>query len=168
MGFIVETARFVMAALGHRKGVVATQLAVVLAGSVLALALLPRTYHVEARLLALRDPVLPALSNPERTVRPEDPVRFASEMVGKRSNLERLVGETRLVESWAASRGPLLRLKDHARQALGGRPSPEDRVDALVDLLRKKLYVQAENGVVRSEEHTSELQSPMYLVCRLL
>src|SRR5437879_7474472 len=26
----------------------------------------------------------------------------------------------------------------------------------------------ADRGVVRSEEHTSELQSPMYLVCRLL
>src|SRR5437763_13299177 len=26
----------------------------------------------------------------------------------------------------------------------------------------------AASGVVRSEEHTSELQSPMYLVCRLL
>src|SRR5437762_4884464 len=27
---------------------------------------------------------------------------------------------------------------------------------------------QGNPGVVRSEEHTSELQSPMYLVCRLL
>src|SRR5437762_5980720 len=27
---------------------------------------------------------------------------------------------------------------------------------------------QATEGYVRSEEHTSELQSPMYLVCRLL
>src|SRR5437762_10245306 len=40
----------------------------------------------------------------------------------------------------------------------------------------KQLYVVAKNGVadpdanpaLRSEEHTSELQSPMYLVCRLL
>src|SRR5437762_10571802 len=28
--------------------------------------------------------------------------------------------------------------------------------------------IQPEVGHVRSEEHTSELQSPMYLVCRLL
>src|SRR5437763_10922679 len=33
---------------------------------------------------------------------------------------------------------------------------PADRPDALLD------------AAVRSEEHTSELQSPMYLVCRLL
>src|SRR5437763_7033643 len=30
------------------------------------------------------------------------------------------------------------------------------------------LVVQAAVGSVRSEEHTSELQSPMYIVCRLL
>src|SRR5437763_17180459 len=29
-------------------------------------------------------------------------------------------------------------------------------------------YVHEGDQVVRSEEHTSELQSPMYLVCRLL
>src|SRR5437879_10626242 len=28
--------------------------------------------------------------------------------------------------------------------------------------------VSGEHGFMRSEEHTSELQSPMYLVCRLL
>src|SRR5437764_9637789 len=31
-----------------------------------------------------------------------------------------------------------------------------------------KFLIPALNGAVRSEEHTSELQSPMYLVCRLL
>src|ERR1017187_10799003 len=28
--------------------------------------------------------------------------------------------------------------------------------------------IDSERGIARSEEHTSELQSPMYLVCRLL
>src|SRR5437762_12888242 len=31
-----------------------------------------------------------------------------------------------------------------------------------------RLAVHGESIVMRSEEHTSELQSPMYLVCRLL
>src|SRR5437762_8846664 len=34
--------------------------------------------------------------------------------------------------------------------------------------LRARLLASAQPGVERSEEHTSELQSPMYLVCRLL
>src|SRR5437762_4189532 len=45
----------------------------------------------------------------------------------------------------------------------------QDRKDAVRDLSRERL--EAALGVVhaaRSEEHTSELQSPMYLVCRLL
>src|SRR5437762_14073052 len=39
--------------------------------------------------------------------------------------------------------------------------APAQRID--VDALRGSLQ-----AVLRSEEHTSELQSPMYLVCRLL
>src|SRR5437879_7438334 len=38
--------------------------------------------------------------------------------------------------------------------------SPPKRQSAVSDLLK--------SGCDRSEEHTSELQSPMYLVCRLL
>src|SRR5437762_9123623 len=34
--------------------------------------------------------------------------------------------------------------------------------------LRTRSHVMADKLVTRSEEHTSELQSPMYLVCRLL
>src|SRR5437764_7628518 len=33
---------------------------------------------------------------------------------------------------------------------------------------RRKWFVQYAPSWMRSEEHTSELQSPMYLVCRLL
>ena len=38
-------------------------------------------------------------------------------------------------------------------------------VPELIEALKAR---GAEDVVVRSEEHTSELQSPMYLVCRLL
>src|SRR3712207_7787763 len=47
-------------------------------------------------------------------------------------------------------------IEDQARQALTGGPGP-----GLVDDIRI-------NWVWRSEEHTSELQSRQYLVCRLL
>src|SRR5256885_8970729 len=42
---------------------------------------------------------------------------------------------------------------------------PEDLTFAL---MREVIEEQAEQGVDRSEEHTSELQSPCNLVCRLL
>src|ERR1017187_9310327 len=48
-----------------------------------------------------------------------------------------------------------------------GRPNPEAvRLDDLI--ARPGTGRRSANGPGRSEEHTSELQSPMYLVCRLL
>src|ERR1017187_2925227 len=59
---------------------------------------------------------------------------------------------------------------------LGTRVDPVDEVavDGKPVRVKRKLYVALNKppGLVcsrkRSEEHTSELQSPMYLVCRLL
>jgi hypothetical protein len=148
MGPMREHSRLVVAALRGRKRLVAAPLAIVLAGVVLLLALLPPTYHVEGRLLARPDPVVSALVNPANTVPRDEPARFAAEMVRKRTNLERIVGEAGLMETWAASRGPLMRMVDRAREAWRGRASAEDRMDALVDLLEKRLYVRGEDGAV--------------------
>src|SRR5258708_27151357 len=48
---------------------------------------------------------------------------------------------------------------------VGRRPSRQHLVDELVDDL---LHRRSQQIVDRSEEHTSELQSPDHLVCRLL
>src|ERR1017187_8093977 len=37
-----------------------------------------------------------------------------------------------------------------------------------LDIYNRGTYLFGSDSLVRSEEHTSELQSPMYLVCRLL
>src|SRR3712207_8358900 len=42
------------------------------------------------------------------------------------------------------------------------------QVDELIDAARVPVFLLDQNQVVRSEEHTSELQSRQYLVCRLL
>lgn len=141
-------ARLVATALGRRKRLFAVQVGAVLAGSLLLLAAWPRAYHVEARVLARPDPVLLALSNPELTVPTEDPVRLAAEAVRKRSNLQQIVREARLADSWTTSRAPLLRAKDLAVRALAGAPSPKDRDDALVDMLENRLYVLPEGATV--------------------
>src|SRR5437879_1150130 len=44
----------------------------------------------------------------------------------------------------------------------------DPKLDAYLAQVGKRLAEKAPTGGVRSEEHTSELQSPMYLVCRLL
>src|SRR5437762_4705659 len=42
------------------------------------------------------------------------------------------------------------------------------RANARADIQAALVGARADHKLVRSEEHTSELQSPMYLVCRLL
>src|SRR2546426_6585502 len=48
------------------------------------------------------------------------------------------------------------------------RPRPRRHVEQLTRLLNEDVDQLARPGVGRSEEHTSELQSPCNLVCRLL
>src|SRR5437762_10215122 len=47
-------------------------------------------------------------------------------------------------------------------------PCREAHLDALLDHLQRWRLLFVPGCFRRSEEHTSELQSPMYLVCRLL
>src|SRR3712207_8620180 len=47
-------------------------------------------------------------------------------------------------------------------RTVGGRPAGQERP------ARGRLFLRPQGVVLRSEEHTSELQSRQYLVCRLL
>src|SRR5437879_6858378 len=63
-------------------------------------------------------------------------------------------------EGIRAYNGIVFHLRDHIERLFEGL-----RVTRINVSLSKE---EMANAVVRSEEHTSELQSPMYLVCRLL
>ena len=65
-------------------------------------AVLPRTYHVDAQLLAQRNTLMPALGNPGRTVPLEAdvPTRAAAEAVLRRDNLLSLMKQTDLMNRW--------------------------------------------------------------------
>src|SRR5262249_11011261 len=95
---------------------------------------LPRTYHVDTELLAQRNVMLPALSNPGRAVRVEDdvPTRAAAEAVLRRDNLVSLMKQTDLLARWEANRPLLLRSRDRLLQLVQATPSEEDRVNAMV------------------------------------
>src|SRR5437764_6394999 len=55
---------------------------------------------------------------------------------------------------------------DQLIHAFGGTARDIDERSVLRDAKQRILHLSGRD--VRSEEHTSELQSPMYLVCRLL
>src|SRR5437879_11198410 len=59
----------------------------------------------------------------------------------------------------------LLRQAEVFAELLRGQPFVEIRRSGIVELIDE---LRERRFQIRSEEHTSELQSPMYLVCRLL
>src|SRR2546422_5119039 len=65
-------------------------------------------------------------------------------------------------------RGPALHPLDRPRQVSRAQRG-EDRLDSLAAIgMAGSRVVQASSRMERSEEHTSELQSRLHLVCRLL
>src|SRR6185369_12991331 len=98
----------------------------------------------EAKILAQPNVINSALGNPNRPI-PRDtdaPTRAASETILRRDNLISLIKQTDLLDQWASTRAPALRVKDFFSDLLRGSASEEDRLDALVGLLEMKLQVQ--------------------------
>jgi hypothetical protein len=142
-------AGFVLHSLGRRKGVVVLTFLLTVGATVGLLAILPRTYHVDAQLLTQRNTVMPALGNPGRTV-PTDanvPTRAAAEAVLRRDNLLSLMKQTDLLNRWEHQRTPVLRLKDWLVQQIAP-PSEEDRINAMVGLLEKRFSVTTGESTV--------------------
>jgi uncharacterized protein involved in exopolysaccharide biosynthesis len=143
-------AGFVLRGLRRHGGLAAGVFGLGVAATVAAFLALPRTYHTEVKLLAQRNLVMPALGNPRRTV-PADsdaPTRLAAETVMKRDNLISVIRATRLIEEWDRTRASVLKLKDRMLRPVVGAPTEEDKLEALIGTLRKKVYVLADEGTV--------------------
>lgn len=137
---------FVARSIGRHKALAFGTVVLVLALTGAAAVLLPRTYFVETKLLAQRNAVMAALSNPGRAV-PWDadaPTRAAAETVLRRDNLIALIEQTDLMNEWERTRAPILRLKDWLRAKVSRHnPTPDEKLDAMVGLLETKMVVEA-------------------------
>jgi uncharacterized protein involved in exopolysaccharide biosynthesis len=135
--------------------------ALVLALAAAAAVLLPKSYHLETKLLAQRNAVMAALSNPGRAI-PWDadaPTRAAAETVLRRDNLIALVRQTDLIREWERTRAPILRLKDWLiATATRHTPTPDEKLDAIVGLLEVRMVVVA--GPVGDGTVTIDLDWP--------
>lgn len=122
----------------------------VLALTILGLLTFPKTYHVETELLAQRNLMMPALGNPSRAVPGEAdaPTRAAGETVRRHDNLVSLVKQTGLLDRWDNTRAPAVRFWDAVVRLLTGRPTEEERLDGLVEMLDKHLSVSASDRTV--------------------
>ncbi|HVP69296.1 MAG TPA: hypothetical protein VMT17_18750 [Anaeromyxobacteraceae bacterium] len=138
----------------------------ILALAVLSLWALPKTYHVESKILTQKNQVMTGLANPNRAIPSEAdaPTRAASDTVLRRENLVALINQTDLVENWQRSRAPALRLKDAVLRVFTGPLSDEEKVDALVGLLEKKLTVTTGEGTVTIGIDWPEAEMAYHLV----
>ena len=112
------------------------------------LKVLPRTWHVEAKLLAQRNSVINSLGNPSRSIGDDAPTRAAQETVMRHDNLVSLIKQTGLIDNWANTRAPLLKLVDSIGTLIRGPRTDDEKVDALVGVLQKKLTVETGEGTV--------------------
>jgi len=142
-------ARFVFAAIRRRKLLVATVFLLIVAGSVAALRLLPKTYHVETRLLAQGPGAMPAAVR-QGNEADEAPTKSAFDLVHRHDNLLLLIKQTNLFVAQSEAHKPSL------REWLGLPPlgllqnfsSVEDPLNLLVTKLDKALAVTTGEGTV--------------------
>jgi uncharacterized protein involved in exopolysaccharide biosynthesis len=121
-----------------------------LAVTALCVLFLPRHYVVESKILAQPNFVMPALNNPHRAIPSESdaPTRLASEAVMKQDNLLDIIRTTNLMSTWDTTRGSVGRLEDWLRRVLGRELSPKQRTDRMIALLRRRMWVVANDGTV--------------------
>lgn len=129
-----------------------------------AAVLLPRTYHAESRLLANKNELIRALGNPRSSLPTDDPTRAARELIFARDNLVSLIKQTNLLKAWEENRPPIVRVKDSVMRAVFGEPSAEDKLDAMVGLLEKKLQVSTDQQTVTIAIDWSDPQMAYLLV----
>jgi uncharacterized protein involved in exopolysaccharide biosynthesis len=142
-------ARFVLHAVRRRK-LLALAVALLTVGATLALlSVTPRTYRIEAQLLAQRISVMSALGNPSRKVpfEADSPTRAAAETVLRRDNLLSLMKQTDLLNHWYRNRPWLFRLKDRLVDLIAA-PTEEEKTVAMVEFLESRLTVKAVDPTV--------------------
>jgi len=142
--------------------------ALIVAGTVgiVVAATIPQTYEAQVKLLAQRNLVVPALTNPNRAWRSdaESPTRNVANLIMRRENLEALCKELDLTNRYYASRSPALRFKD---SILGAASTEADRTYVVVGTLDKRLSVQADESTVTITVDWADPQQAYDIVSRV-
>lgn len=116
----------------------------------LVIVLSQKHYYLETKFFAEKNFVMPALSNPRRAVTAESdsPTRLAAEAVMRRTNLLEIVRQTQLMSQWDKVRGPLGKMKDLVVTRLRGPDTESQRLQAMIGMLEKRMWVTTNEGTV--------------------
>jgi uncharacterized protein involved in exopolysaccharide biosynthesis len=129
---LTQLIRYVLGAMWRRKVLAGILFALGVATAVGILAILPRSYHVETKVLAQRQQALPMLSR--YATAEEPPTYAASEMIHRIDNLRAIVEKTHLEERYPFPPTPSL--------------TKEQKVASLASLLDSKLSVAIGEGTL--------------------
>jgi hypothetical protein len=142
IGYVFHSAR-------RHKVVFAACFVIVLGLATALAAVMPLQYEVRASLLAIRNPIMDAMSNPTLNREWDAPARAAREVVTRRDNLVALCRETNFVKRHMAGRSPLGAARDWLRRTLGRPQTEEQMEEGVVDGIENRLWVNvASEGTV--------------------
>ncbi|MGH7284640.1 MAG: hypothetical protein ACRELY_24200 [Polyangiaceae bacterium] len=137
---------FVSGSLRRRKKLAIATFVSIIAVAVLAIATLPRSYHVEAKLLAQRSQVLAIRGDsPDASTAP---TRGAAETVLKRDNLVSIIHETDLINHYRDHRALSQRALNRVQGMFSSPENDQEQLEDMVNLLGKKLNVWTNDDTV--------------------
>ncbi len=150
-----------------RRPVLATAVFATIAGlGITVAATMPRGYAAETKILAQRNLVTPALTNPNRHV-PRDAdslTKNVGDMILRHDNLVGLVRDLDLAARYYGSRSSVVRLKD---RLLGEVKTDDERQRIMVGTLEKKLTVVTDDSTVTISVEWNDPQIAYALINRI-
>jgi uncharacterized protein involved in exopolysaccharide biosynthesis len=139
---------FALHSVGRRWPTVLAVFSCTVGAAVLALAVLPKTYHCEVKIQAQRNFVINALTGISRAWDWELPSRAAGDLVLRHDNLVSLVHKTDLILAFEQSRTPLLRVKDAILTRIEGELTDDVKEDRMIGTLEQRLSIQTTEDTV--------------------
>ena len=143
--------KFARAALKARRAISAILIVSVLALTGLTVKYFPKTYSCTTSLMAVENAVLDQNGGSR-------PLVAAQGLLLRHENLEQLIKDTNLVETYSKRRPPLLALKDKVSAALRGKMDRKTTTAVLVGTLETRLKVEVKDSVL---EITADWNDPV-------
>lgn len=135
---------FTIRAARHRRKLVLSVAAGMFVFALILVNVLPKTYRVQARLLAQKNPALALRGDTGG----DSATKSASDLVTRRENVLNLVKQTNLVAEWNAKRGALGRAKDTVKGWVSAPPTEEQATNGLADYLLTRMLVYNDDSTV--------------------
>jgi uncharacterized protein involved in exopolysaccharide biosynthesis len=142
-GLIRHQIGFAVGAARRRKGLTLAVFLMIFGLTLVGLVVMPKTYHVETKLLAQRIQALQLPGDREDT-----PTRGAVDTIKRRENLIAIIRQVDLLHQWYNRRAPLPHLKDIVVRAVSKPETEQQTTDWMADVLDKKLLAMASDATV--------------------